>query len=83
MCTEHTNLLPQGSRSIYFYPMDTDGCAHRSCPDIEPYIHVHMFISIQKKHNFISHHFRTHICSMSYTKSSPNKNFIHCSQIQY
>lgn len=25
----------------------------------------------------------THICSMSYIQSSPNKNFIHCSQIQY
>lgn len=41
------------------------------------------FILIQQIYIFISHHLGTHIRSMSYTKSSPNKNFIHCSQIQY
>lgn len=67
---------------VHFHPMGTDACAHRNCTATEPYIHVHMLIPMQHIYIFISHHLGTHI-SISHTKSSPNKNFIHCSQIQY
>lgn len=42
-----------------------------------------MLIPMQHIYIFISHHLGTQISSISHTKSSPNKNFIHCSQIQY
>lgn len=84
MCTDIYKLVPTRVHThVHFHPMDTDACAHRSCADTKPHIHVHMFIHTQPTYMFISHHLSTHICSMSYTKSSPNKNFIHCSQIQY
>lgn len=54
---------------------------HTEATDTKPHIHLHMFIPIQQIPMFISHRLSTHVCSMSYIKSSPNKNFIHCSQI--
>lgn len=84
MCTDTHILVPtRVHMHVHFHPMDIHAPAHRSCTGTKPYIRVHVFIPIQQTYMFISPHLGTHVFSTSYTKSSPNKNFIHCSQVQH
>lgn len=83
MCTDIYKPAPQEFTHTCIFIQRTDACAHRSCADTKPHVHVHMFIPTRQTYTSISHDLGTHICSVSYTTSSPNKNFIHCSQIQY
>lgn len=80
----HTNLFPRGFTHICILIQWTPTPVRTEAADTNlPYVFIHVFVPIRQIYVFTPHGSGTHIRSMSYTKSSPTKNFIHCSQTQH
>lgn len=77
----HPNLFPQGFTHICILiqwtppPVRTEAAGTAL-----PYVSMHVFVPVQQIYMFTPHRSGTHMRSVSYTKPSPTKNFIHRSQ---
>lgn len=80
MCTHTYRLVPTRVH-ICAFSSKGHGCLCTRKLHRHKTSHTYSRLSPYNISMFISHRLSTHVCSMSYIKSSPNKNFIHCSQI--
>lgn len=74
----------QASHKWTFPSKGPDACVHGTCKTGTLHISSHVPPHMSGKiHLFHSQLLGTHTCSRPDVNSSPNKNFIHCSQILY